>query len=87
MTDELYNFANEQNNKNYDKFIKAGFHFSDFIEASICMVLKSFMTIRTINKCIDKPTEKQRHELTLLACDDLIEWLNTYKENLMIKED
>ena len=40
MTDELYNFANDQNNKNYDKFIKAGFHWIDFIEASICMVLK-----------------------------------------------
>lgn len=87
MTDELYNFANEQNNKNYDKFIKAGFHFTDFIEASICMVLKSFIAIRITNLGIDNPTEKQRHELTLLACDDLIEWCNIYKENLMCKED
>ena len=87
MTDELYNFANEQNNKNYDKFIKAGFHFSDFIEASVCMVLKSLMVMEATNHGIDNPKEEQVREFTLLACDDLIELCNSYKENIMIKED
>ena len=87
MTDELYNFANEQNNKNYDKFIKAGFHWSDFIEASICMVFKSLMAMEATNHGIDNPTKEQVREFTLLACDDLIEWCNTYKENIMIEEE
>ena len=85
MTDELYNFANAQNNKNYDKFINAGFHWSDFIEASVCMILKSLMAMEATNHGIDNPTEEQVREFTLLACDDLIEWCNTYKENVMIK--
>ena len=52
MTDELYNFANELNNKNYEKFIKAGFHCSDFVEASICMVLKSLVAMQLTNRGI-----------------------------------
>ena len=87
MTDELYNFANEQNNKNYDKFIKAVFHWSDFIESSICIVLKSLMAMEATNHGIDNPTKEQVREFTLLACDDLIEWCNTYKENIMIEEE
>ena len=87
MTDELYNFANEQNNKNYDKFIKAGFHWSDFIEASVCMVLKSLMSAEAIKHGIANPTEEQVREFTLMACDDLIEWCNTHKENIMIDEE
>lgn len=87
MTDELYNFANAQNNKNYDKFINAGFCHSEFIEASVCMVLKSLMAAEAISHGIANPTEEQVREFTLLACDDLIEWCNAYKENIMNKED
>ena len=39
------------------------------------------------NHGIDNPTKEQVREFTLLACDDLIEWCNTYKENIMIEEE
>ena len=87
MTDELYNFANELNNKNYEKFIKAGFHCSDFVEASICMVLKSLVAMQLTNRGIKNPNDEQLLEFTLIACDDLIEWCNTYKDNLMCEEE
>ena len=87
MTDELYNFANEQNNKNYDKFIKAGFRHSEFIEASVCMTLKTLMAAEAIKHGVANPTEEQVREFTLLACDDLIELCNSYKENVMNKEE
>lgn len=86
MNDKVLDFAEEQHNKMFDTFMKQGFGYLDFPEATMYITLNSFMATKLLRQGITAPTQKQLYDASINACDDVIRFFQEYKAKLMNEE-
>ena len=87
MKDNVLDFAEEQHKILMDKFLKQGFGFLDFPEATMYVTLNSVIATNLLKKGVLAPTQKQLLDASISACDDVIRFFQEYKAKLMNKED
>ena len=87
MKDNVLDFAEEQHKILMDKFLKQGFGFLDFPEATMYITLNSVIATNLLKNSVLNPTEKQLQDASINACDDVIRFFQEYKAKLMNKEE
>ena len=86
MNDKVLDFAEEQHKILLDTFLNQGFDFFDFPEATMYIALNSVIATNLLKNGVLNPTEKQLHDASINACDDVIRFFRGYKAKLMNKE-
>ena len=86
MNDNVLDFAEEQHKILMDAFLKKGFGFLDFPEATMYITLNSVIATNLLKNGVLDPTEKQLLDASINACDDIIRFFIGYKEKLMNEE-
>lgn len=86
MNDNVLDFAEEQHKILMDAFLKQGFGFLDFPEATMFITLNSVIATNLLKNGVFTPTEKQLLDESINACDDVIRFFQGYKAKLMNKE-
>ena len=86
MKDNVLDFAEEQHKILMDKFLKQGFGFLDFPEATMYITLNSVIATNLLKNGVLAPTDKQLLDESINACDDIIRFFKEYKSKLMNKE-
>ena len=86
MKDNILDFAEEQHNKMLDTFVRQGFGYLDFPEATMFITLNSVVATNLLKNGVLNPTEKQLQDASINACDDVIRFFQGYKEKLMNEE-
>ena len=86
MNDKIFDFAEEQHDKMFDTFIRQGFGYLDFPEATMYLTINSFVATKLFSQGVLAPTEKQLQDASISACDDIIRFFQGYKAKLMNKE-
>lgn len=86
MNDKIFDFAEEQHNKMFDTFMKQGFGYLDFPEATMFITLNSFVATNLLSQGITAPTQKQLYDASIIACDNVIRFFQEYKSKLMNEE-
>ena len=87
MKDNILDFAEEQHKILMNTFLKQGFDFLDFPEATMYITLNSVIATNLLKNGVFTPTQKQLYDESISACDDIIIFFQGYKAKLMIKED
>ena len=72
MNDKIFDFAEEQHNKMFDTFMKQGFSFLDFTEATMYITLNSVIAKNLLKNGVLAPIQKQLQDASINACDDVI---------------
>ena len=85
MNDNVLDFSEEQYKILIDKFLKQGFGFLDFPEATMYITLNSVIETNLLKNGVLAPTQKQLQDASINACDDVIRFFQEYKEKLMNK--
>ena len=86
MNDKVLDFAEEQHKEMLDTFIRQGFGYLDFPEATMYITINSVVATNLLKNCVLAPTEKQLQDASINACDDIIKFFIGYKTKLMNKE-
>lgn len=86
MNDNVLDFAEEQHKILMDAFLKQGFGFLDFPEATMYITLNSVIAKKLLKNGVLAPTDKQLLDESISACDDVIRFFHGYKAKLMNKE-
>lgn len=86
MNDKVLDFAEEQHKILMNKFLKQGFGFLDFPEATMFITLNSVIATNLLKNGVLAPTDKQLLDESINACDDVIRFFQEYKAKLMNKE-
>ena len=86
MNDKVLDFAEEQHNILLDIFLKQGFGFLDFPEATMFITLNSVIATNLLKNGVLAPTQKQLQDASINACDDVIRFFQEYKVKLMNEE-
>lgn len=87
MKDNILDFAEEQHKILMNTFLKQGFDFLDFPEATMYITLNSVIATNLLKNGVFTPTKKQLHDASIRACDDIIIFFQEYKSKLMNKEE
>ena len=87
MNDKVLDFAEEQHKILMNNFLKQGFGFLDFPEATMYITLNSVVATNLLKNGVLDPTEKQLYDASISACDDVIMFFQQYKEELINKEE
>ena len=87
MKDNILDFAEEQHKVLMNTFLKQGFGFLDFPEATMYITLNSVVATNLLKNGVLNPTEKQLYDASINACDDVIRFFQGYKAKLMNKEE
>lgn len=87
MKDNVLDFAEEQHKILMDAFLKQGFGFLDFPEATMYITLNSVIATNLLKNGVLNPTEKQLQDASINACDEVIRFFQLYKAKLMNKEE
>ena len=85
MNDNVLYFAEEQHKMLMNTFLKKGFGFLDFPEATMYITLNSVIATNLLKNGVLNPTEKQLLGESISACDDIIRFFQGYKEKLINK--
>ena len=67
-------------------FLKQGFDFLDFPEATMFITLNSVIATNLLKNGVLTPTNKQLYDASINACDDVIRFFQEYKAKLMNEE-
>ena len=86
MNDKVLDFAEEQHNILINTFLKQGFGFLDFPEATMFIALNSVIATNLLKNGVLAPTDKQLLDESINACDDVIRFFQDYKAKLMNEE-
>ena len=86
MNDKIFDFAEEQHNKMLDTFVRQGFGYLDFPEATMYITINSFVATKLFIQGITTPTQEQLYDASINACDDVIRFFQEYKAKLMNEE-
>lgn len=86
MKENVLDFAEEQHNILMNTFLKQGFGFLDFPEATMYITLNSVIAKNLLKNGVLSPTEKQLQDASINACDDVIRFFQEYKAKLMNEE-
>ena len=86
MNDKVLDFAEEQHKILTNTFLKQGFDFLDFPEATMYITLNSVIATNLLKNGVLAPTNKQLQDASINACDDVIRFFQGYKEKLMNEE-
>ena len=86
MKDNILDFAEEQHKILLDIFLKKGFGFFDFPEATMYITLNSVIATKLLSQGITTPTQEQLYDASINACDDVIRFFQEYKAKLMNEE-
>ena len=86
MNDKIFDFAEEQHNKMFDTFIKQGFGYLDFPEATMFITLNSVIATNLLKNGVLNPTDKKLLDESINACDEVIRFFQGYKAKLMNEE-
>ena len=86
MNDKVLDFAEEQHKILMNTFLKQGFGFLDFPEATMFIALNSVVATNLLKNGVLNPTEKQLLDASINACDDIIRFFQGYKAKLMNEE-
>ena len=87
MNDKVLDFAEEQHKVLMNEFLKQGFGFLDFPEATMFITLNSVIATSLLKNGVLAPTDKQLLDESINACDDIIRFFQGYKEKLINKEE
>ena len=87
MNDNVLDFAEEQHKILMNTFLKQGFGFLDFPEATMYITLNSVIATNLLKNGVLAPTQKQLLDASISACDDVIRFFQGYKSKLMNKEE
>ena len=87
MNDKVLDFAEEQHKILMNTFLKQGFGFLDFPEATMFITLNSVIATNLLKNGVLNPTEKQLLNESINACDDVIRFFQEYKAKLMNEEE
>ena len=87
MNDKVLDFAEEQHKILMNTFLKQGFGFLDFPEATMFITLNSVIATNLLKNGVLNPTDKQLLDESINACDDVIRFFQGYKAKLMNKEE
>lgn len=83
MNNNVLDFAEEQHKVLMNTFLKQGFGFLDFPEATMFITLNSVIATNLLKNGVLAPTDKQLFDESISACDDVIRFFQEYKEKLM----
>ena len=86
MNDKVLDFAEEQHKILMNTFLKQGFGFLDFPEATMFITLNSVIATSLLKNGVLAPTDKQLLDESISACDDVIRFFQGYKAKLMNEE-
>ena len=86
MNDKVLDFAEEQHKKMLDTFIRQGFGYLDFPEATMYITLNSVVATNLLKNGVLDPTENQLQDASINACDEVIRFFQEYKAKLMNDE-
>ena len=86
MNDNVLDFAEEQHKKMLDTFIRQGFGYLDFPEATMYITLNSVVATNLLKNGVLDPTENQLQDASISACDDIIKFFVGYKTRLICEE-
>ena len=86
MNDKVLYFAEEQNKILMNTFLKQGFGFLDFPEATMFIALNSVIAKKLLKNGVLNPTDKQLQDASISACDDIIKFFVGYKTRLICEE-
>ena len=86
MNDKVLDFAEEQHKILINTFLKQGFGFLDFPEATMFITLNSVVATNLLKNGVLNPTEKQLQDASINACDEVIRFFQRYKAKLMNEE-
>ena len=86
MNDKVLDFAEEQHKILMNTFLKQGFGFLDFPEATMFIALNSVIATNLLKNGVLAPTDKQLLDESINACDDVIRFFQDYKAKLMNEE-
>ena len=87
MNDKVLDFAEEQHKILMNTFLKQGFDFLDFPEATMYITLNSVIATNLLKNGVLTPTNKQLYDASINACDDIIKFFVGYKTKLMNEEE
>ena len=87
MNDKIFDFAEEQHKILMNTFLKQGFGFLDFPEATMFITLNSVIVTNILKNGVIAPTQKQLYDESINACDDIIRFFQEYKAKLMSEEE
>lgn len=87
MNDNVLDFSEYQHKILMDAFLNQGFGFLDFPEATMYITLNSVIATNLLKNGVLNPTEKQLHDASINACDDVIKFFQEYKSKLMNEEE
>ena len=83
MNDKVLDFAEEQHKVLMNTFLKQGFGFLDFPEATMFIALNSVIATNLLKNGVIAPTDKQLLDESISACDEVIRFFQGYKAKLM----
>lgn len=86
MNDKVLDFAEEQHKILMNTFLKQGFGFLDFPEATMFITLNSVIATNLLKNGVLNPTDKHLLDESINACDEVIRFFQGYKEKLMNEE-
>ena len=86
MNDKVLDFAEEQHKILMNTFLKQGFGFLDFPEATMFIALNSVIATNLLKNGVLGPTDKQLLDASISACDEVIRFFQGYKAKLMNEE-
>ena len=86
MNDKVLDFAEEQHKILMNTFLKQGFGFLDFPEATMFIALNSVIATNLLKNGVLDPTDKQLLDESINACDEVIRFFQGYKAKLMNEE-
>ena len=86
MKENVLDFAEEQHKILMNTFLKQGFDFLDFPEATMYITLNSVIATNLLKNGILAPIEKQLQDASINACDDIIKFFVGYKTRLICEE-
>ena len=76
MKENVLDFAEEQHKILMNTFLKQGFGFLDFPEATMYITLNSVIATNLLSQGVLAPTEKQMYDASIKACDDVIRFFS-----------
>ena len=86
MNDKVLDFAEEQHKILINTFMKQGFGYLDFPEATMFITLNSVVATNLLKNGVLAPTQKQLFDASISACDDVIRFFQEYKSKLINEE-
>ena len=86
MNDKVLDFAEEQHKILINTFMKQGFGYLDFPDATMFITLNSVVATNLLKNGVLNPTDKQLLDESINACDDVIRFFQDYKAKLMNEE-